>query len=78
MKRFLYFFLFLCFISAMHKILPEPIYAWVGVIALIVTILKIAVPTEAEKAVAQAKAERLLILKYKHQKELQEAKVFFG
>jgi hypothetical protein len=45
---------------------------------LIVTILKIAVPTEAEKAVAQAKAERLLILKYKHQKELQEAKVFFG
>jgi hypothetical protein len=66
----------------MQKILPEPIYAFVSAVALIVTIFKIAAPTEAEKAVAQAeaqaKAESLLILKYKHQKELQEAKVFFG
>lgn len=82
MKRFLYFFFFLCFAIAMQKILPETIYAFVGAVGIIVTICLMFAPTEAEKAehALQAKnqAENDLIQKYRHQKDLQEAKVFFG
>ncbi len=79
MKRFLYFFFFLCFLSAMQKILPENAYGFVGLVSFIITIFLVMRPTEAEKALeAELKAEKDLIQKYKHQKELQEAKAFFG